>query len=357
MYCVLIADGDPLMREALGLMIGKLDNFEKPYSVGSGEKALEICRQKPIDIVFIELLLPGLLGLEAASRLISENPKIVVYLLTSYHSLALTQEAMKLNIRQYLPKPVSEETIRTILLSHNPDPAMMVNQQLEVLLEIVRDRDLKRAYYELSPVASSIRALAAGKPEQLREILSKIGRVLIDSLDAFDPERTALADLPPFNPTLLSSEQRLELWLFKALEYILWQGGLLRYPFLEKVSLFIETHIKENISLNDIVNNCAGSQAHLSRIFRKQFGVTVMEYLHFKKLNLAKAYFTFTDHSASEVASRLGYNEIAYFSKVFKKYEHGTVREFKKQLGLSAQSEIDITAEFLKDLSLYEPKE
>ncbi|MDR2366700.1 MAG: response regulator [Deltaproteobacteria bacterium] len=354
MYHVLIADGDPLMREALALMIDRLSNFEKPYSVGSGEKALEICRQKQVDIVFMELLLPGLLGLEAASHIISESPGTVVYLLTSYHSLALTQEAMKLNIRQYLPKPVSEETIRTILLGHNPDPAMMVNKQLEALLEIVRERDLKRAYYELTPVAASIRALSAGKPEQLREILNQLGRGLIDSLDAFDPERTALADLPPFNPTLLSSEQRLELWLFKALEYVLWQAGLHRYPFLEKVSLFIETHIKENISLNDIVNNCAVSQAHLSRIFRRQFGVTVMEYLHFKKLNLAKSYFTFTDHSASEVASKLGFNEITYFSKVFKKYEHGTVSEFKKQL-ISGNKNGDGSAASPIDLAKQEP--
>lgn len=125
----------------------------------------------------------------------------------------------------------------------------------------------------------------------------------------------------------------MELWLFKALDYVLWQYGLQRYPFLEKVYLFIESRIQENIGLNDIVEHCAVSQAHLSRIFRKQFKVSVMEYLHLKKLNLAKTYFTFTDHSASEVAFRLGYNESAYFSKVFKKYERDTVRQYKQRLG------------------------
>ncbi|MDR0738778.1 MAG: hypothetical protein LBF33_01330, partial [Oscillospiraceae bacterium] len=38
-------------------------------------------------------------------------------------------------------------------------------------------------------------------------------------------------------------------------------------------------------------------------------------------------------HSASEVAFRLGYNESAYFSKVFKKYERDTVRQYKQRLG------------------------
>ena len=130
----------------------------------------------------------------------------------------------------------------------------------------------------------------------------------------------------------MSSDQSVELWLFKALDYVLRQDGLQRYQFWEKVYMFIESRIQENIGLNDIVEHCAVSQAHLSRILRKQFKAGVIEYIHLKKLNLAKTYFTFTDHSASEVTFRLGYNESAYFSKAVKKYERDTVRQNKQRL-------------------------
>jgi len=333
MYRVLIADSDPLMREALSAMVARVDNFETAWTVGDGPRAVELCREGGVDLVLMDVMLPGLTGLAAAGQILAASPEIVIVIISAYSDFGFAREAMKLNIREYLSKPVRFETLRDVLLNHKKEPVIEVHKQLADLLEIVKDRDLKRAYYELRPVAVSIRKLAGRNPERLREILNQVGRSLIDSLDAFEPERTGLADLPPINPALLSSDQSVELWLFRALDYVLWQYGLQRYPFLEKVYLFIESRIQENIGLNDIVAECAVSQAHLSRIFRKQFKVSVMEYLHLKKLNLAKAYFTFTDHSASEVAFKLGYNESAYFSKVFKKYERGTVSQYKQQLG------------------------
>ena len=333
MYRVLIVDGDPLMREALSIMVGRVENFSPAAAVGEGQRAAAICREESIDIVLMDVMLPGLSGLAAAAQILAVRPETSIIIISAYSDFGFAREAMKLNIREYLPKPVRFEILRDILQNHKKEPAVFVSRQLAELLEIVKDRDLKRAYYELKPVAASIRGLAGRNPDRMRDILNQVGRSLIDSLDAFEPERTGLADLPPINPALLSSDQSVELWLFKALDYVLWQYGLQRYPFLEKVYLFIETRIQENISLNDIVEHCAVSQAHLSRIFRKQFKVSVMEYLHFKKLNLAKTYFTFTDHSASEVAFRLGYNESAYFSKIFKKYEHDTVRQYKQRLG------------------------
>lgn len=51
-----------------------------------------------------------------------------------------------------------------------------------------------------------------------------------------------------------------------------------------------------------------------------------------KKMHLAKGYFYFTEDSIADVAFRLGYNESSYFSKVFKKYEKMTVKEYKNKI-------------------------
>ena len=332
MYRVLIADNDPLMRTALGGMVSRIDNFTVAHSVGEGGAAIDLCRNTPVDIVLLEFMLPDMPGLEAAERILQDKPAIAVSFISAYRDFDFARQAFHLQAKDCLLKPVSFAEIRSLLLSHEKNPVGSTQDYLEYLLELVRDRDLKRAYYELRPVAATIRSLAGNDPERLRGILNHVGRRLIDTVDAFEPERTGLADLPPINPSLLSSDQSVELWLFKALDYVLWQSGLQQHPFLEKVYRFIESRLHENISLNDIVTYCSVSQAHVSRIFRKQFKVSVMEYLHLKKMNLAKAYLVFTDHSASEVAFRLGYNESSYFSKVFKKYERGTVRQYRQQL-------------------------
>ena len=57
------------------------------------------------------------------------------------------------------------------------------------------------------------------------------------------------------------------------------------------VFLYIESNIKSEISLNKIITNCSISQGYLSRIFREQFQISVMEYLHMRKIYLAKDIF------------------------------------------------------------------
>ncbi|MDR2891911.1 MAG: response regulator [Deltaproteobacteria bacterium] len=332
MYKVLVADPDPLMRRALASMIKRVENFELSYAVSSGAQAVETCRNATVDLVLLEIMLPDACGLDTAEEIRNINPNIAICIISACREFEFAHRALRMKISEYLPKPVSFAELRHFLLARSKSPSGSVYDDFETFFEIVKDRDLKRAYYELRPVASVIRSLADGDHERLRDILNRIGRRLIDTLDAFEPERTGLADLPPINPSLLSSDQSIELWLFKAMDYVLWQSGLQRHPFLEKVYVFIDNNIQANIGLNEIVTHCSVSQAHLSRIFRKLFKVSVMEYLHLKKLSLAKAYLAMTDHSTSEVAFRLGYNESSYFSKVFKKYEHATVRQYRQQL-------------------------
>ena len=141
-----------------------------------------------------------------------------------------------------------------------------------------------------------------------------------------------ISELFPINEVLILDRKTSELWLFRVMDFLFQQNSIGRYPLLENIFIYIEKHIKEDITLNSIIENCAISQGYLSRIFREQFQVSVTEYLHMKKMHLAKGYFYFTEDSIGEVAFRLGYSESSYFSRVFKKYENMTVKEYKNKI-------------------------
>jgi two-component system response regulator YesN len=145
-----------------------------------------------------------------------------------------------------------------------------------------------------------------------------------------------ISELFPINEVLILDRKTSELWLFRVMDFLFQQNSIGRYPLLENIFIYIEKHIKEDITLNSIIENCAISQGYLSRIFREQFQVSVTEYLHMKKLHLAKGYFYFTEDSIAEVAFRLGYNESSYFSKVFKKFENMTVKQYKNKIRQSS---------------------
>lgn len=88
----------------------------------------------------------------AAGRILGARPETVIAIVSAYSDFGFALEAMKLNIREYLSKPIRFEIIRGVLLNHRKEPTVIVNNQLAELLEIVKGRDFKRAYYELKPV-------------------------------------------------------------------------------------------------------------------------------------------------------------------------------------------------------------
>ena len=158
-----------------------------------------------------------------------------------------------------------------------------------------------------------------------------MGQNLLDTRSVYGDSGN-ISELFPINEVLIPDRKTSELWLFRVMDYLFRRNSIGRYPLLENIFIYIEKHIKEDITLNSIIENCAISQGYLSRIFREQFKVSVTEYLHMRKLHLAKGYFYFTEDSIAEVAFRLGYNESSYFSKVFKKFENMTVKQYKNKI-------------------------
>ena len=191
--------------------------------------------------------------------------------------------------------------------------------------------DFQMFYQRLPGIIDCIYENAGPEPDRLVKAFSYIGQQLTDTQNLYD-EKNTIIELFPINKSLILEKKTSELWLFRVVDYLFQQSSMKRYPLLDNIFLYIDQHIKEEITLNKIIENCAVSQGYLSRIFRSQFHVSVTEYLHMKKMHLAKGYFYFTEDSIGEVAFRLGYSESSYFSRVFKKYENMTVKEYKNKI-------------------------
>ena|GEM_PF-3350663 len=127
----------------------------------------------------------------------------------------------------------------------------------------------------------------------------------------------------------VSSSITVEYWLFQMVDYLLQQHLMKKSKKIQRVILFINKHIHENIGLSEITRECEVSQGYISRVFRQHLNTSVMNYLHMRKIYLAKAYFLLTVLSVTEVTFLLGYNEVSYFAKVFKKFEGMTINEYR----------------------------
>jgi len=85
------------------------------------------------------------------------------------------------------------------------------------------------------------------------------------------------------------------------------------------IQQYIQNHIHENISLENMANYVHHNPVYLSSLFKKVVGVNFIEYLTECRIAKAKALLKDTGMSISKVSSEVGYNDTRYFSKQFKK--------------------------------------
>lgn len=83
---------------------------------------------------------------------------------------------------------------------------------------------------------------------------------------------------------------------------------------------YINDNITSPISLKDISDHIHLSNEHTSRIFKKEMGITVTDYINNQKMQLAKDMLTSNEMSLLDIAYKMGYENYGYFNKTFKKH-------------------------------------
>lgn len=82
---------------------------------------------------------------------------------------------------------------------------------------------------------------------------------------------------------------------------------------------YITLHISENIKVSEVASYFGYNKKYLPSFFRKHSGITVKQYILQTKMEFAKAELTDTNHSISQVAYNIGFNDVHNFSIAFKK--------------------------------------
>ncbi len=331
MYDVLVVDDDKLMRDALVSMINRFPGFHVLCEAETGEEAVKICRMNHVDIVFLDIIMPGMTGVESGKIIIRENPDIEICILSAYTEFHFATDALEIRAKKYMSKPVSISKITSFLEEYDQRKIGWQNPQSVRAVELVKQENFLNMYNGLGEVVSDVFRVSGSKMEQLLKTFLSIGQNLMDLLEDLD-QRKKVQDIFPILEVWLENEEIMKLWLFRVMNYVYQQQSIKRYQILEEVFLYIEQHLTEKVSLNHIAQKSMISQGYLSRIFRKQFGISVMEYIRLRKIHMAKVNFAFSSHSTTEVAFKLGFNESGYLSKVFQKYEGMSIQEYRQSV-------------------------
>lgn len=326
MYRVLITDDEPISRLLIKSLIDKHEDFVVCYEADNANDAIEICKKNPVDIVFMDIMLPGQSGIYAAKEINKVNKSISIFVISAYRSFVLAEMAIKFNAGEFISKPITEASMNMILERYKLENAKMNSEVLYKLLDNAKNGNFIECQSDIKELSAEIMATIHEKNAIKNHILN-LGNVVYDAMVSSDSYRDGFINY--LKEEILENRRLHDCSLFFIVDYCFKIKSIMNCPILENIFNYIEKNIESEISLKNIVDDCAISQGYLSRIFKKEFNTTVMTYIHLKKINIAKRLIFNENFSVSDAAFKLSYNEGNYFSKVFKKYEGLTVEQYR----------------------------
>lgn len=171
--CILIVDDEDPLRLSLSLILQK-ENYHVT-TAASAEDALSYLQVQEYDLMFLDLNMPGMSGIDLLVKAHKQFPRMPILILTAHAALETAIQAVRLGARDYLIKP--------------EEPALILARVKEILAE--REQPARK-----NEIVGEIQALLA----ELQKIDGK------DVTPTSSP-----ADLTPANPTRFLKKGSFEL--------------------------------------------------------------------------------------------------------------------------------------------------
>ena len=137
-YKILIIDDDKLLQNSLrNILSAKYDTI----IAGSGEAGMEILKTDSIDLVLLDIRLPGIDGIETLRRIKERHGNLSVVMMTAYEDIKTVVRSMKIGATDYLVKPLDIDELDIII--EKAVETLKLKREVEVLRkQCIRDFDI-----------------------------------------------------------------------------------------------------------------------------------------------------------------------------------------------------------------------
>lgn len=176
---ILVVDDEPGIRQALGQLL-EYEGYEVQTAAGGGDGLAIYDRFRP-HLVFLDVKMAGLDGLEVLKRLRQGDPNATVVMISGHATIQTAVEATQLGAYDILEKPL--DTDRVLVLLRNAFETRLLTEENERLRETIASR------YEIVGRTYGIRALL----ERIDKVAATPARVLITGENGTGKELVARA--------------------------------------------------------------------------------------------------------------------------------------------------------------------
>ena len=176
---ILIIDDEPGIRKTLASILE--DEQYQVVTAADALQGLELLEEEPVDLVFLDVLLPRLGGLEALERIREGWPQIEVVVISGHANVDMAVRAVKLGAFDFLEKPLSLDRVLTVC-----------NNALTMRRLREENSDLKKSILSSEEIIGISDAIA-GVRELIRQAAASDARILITGENGSGKELVARA--------------------------------------------------------------------------------------------------------------------------------------------------------------------
>lgn len=303
MYRVLIADDEMIERMVLCRTLEKnLGGQCEIFQAENGRETLEIYEREKIQILILDIEMPGINGIQAAEKIRKKDKDCSIIFLTAFDEFSYAKKAITVRALDYLLKPYDEQELMLVM-----DEAM---RQADVC---VRRRTENRD--QEMPAGNRETECTEGGEE-----LGKDGSGPLDSKSS-DACKDDLSDDKGRRPGTAA---------YSGLEEDTEEFGKVR---MDKVTELIFHYIQENymydISMQDLAKAMNYSEAYFCKLFKQCFSKNFTSYLTEYRVKAAKKMLEQPTVNVKDVGKAVGYMDSNYFTRVFKRITGQTPTEYR----------------------------
>ncbi len=177
---ILVVDDDPGIREAFRLVLE--DQYDL-LEAEDGPRAIEHVQRSPVDLVLLDVRLPGMDGIEVLERIKAIDDHVEVVLVTAVQTIRAAVAAMKLGALDYVTKPFDEDEILP-LIGRALERRALDREVVYLRSELARERDfdqlmgqhplMQQLYQLISAVARNpLTVLIVGESGTGKELVAR----------------------------------------------------------------------------------------------------------------------------------------------------------------------------------------
>lgn len=364
MFKVLFIDDEQIVRQGVQQLIDwREEGFAICGEAADGNEGLQKILVYQPNLVLIDIKMPGMTGIEVIRAAREKGFEGEFIILTGFSDFEFAKQAIALKVTRYLLKPIDEDELIEIVqeikaqLDEQKKAQDREENRLDYIHEYLKSGKENKKMLEqiqianLEGIQNEVKRFIAYMEErelklsEAKECVLIYWNQLCDELDRTSKEKGTKAQ-----ETDVKKEQS---WKMDALEHVKKQETKeelyqwLReeccrvgeyYATEENVSIayrmlnYIQYHYEQDLNLESLADLFHYNRAYLGKIFREEHGDYFGNVLDKIRIEKAKELLATTDEKIYKIAEQVGYNNIDYFYRKFKKHVGLGAKEYRKSV-------------------------